>query len=409
MAATMPFVFPGPPLNVKNFGAKGNGSHDDTTAVQAAVDAAVSVNGTLYLPAGDYLATGLSHTAGSLAIRGAGIDATRLLTTVATPVFSLGTFDSTPANAWIGQVQGFDMADLTFQNVDESSIADVGDQTSIGIQDNGCGNVTGRNVAFKGLKYGIYAPYGHDYCRYYGVDFTECTTSMYFGPGSQQIYIFGGSSTLHDRAIVIEGAAQGAVYGFVFNEPKTRDIDILSPDTLESGVTGLTLANELGWTFNDCWYETGAGWNTGWGPTEHVRVGNVSDTLRIFSPKFVNSSIASGTGGMAVHTGGITYAFVNVQKGALISVDHVTVSGAYIQSIVTQPPASYQLLTVKDNKTVDGYTPIPSFASRQIGSSDISSFAGMNIAVTGSRAGNAALASLLSALTAEGIINDQSS
>lgn len=41
-------------LNVKDFGAKGNGSVDDTAAIQAAATTAASVNGAIYFPAGQY-------------------------------------------------------------------------------------------------------------------------------------------------------------------------------------------------------------------------------------------------------------------------------------------------------------------------------------------------------------------
>ena len=43
----------GAPVNVKDFGAVGDGVTDDTAAIQAAIDA--SVNKTLYFPAGDYV------------------------------------------------------------------------------------------------------------------------------------------------------------------------------------------------------------------------------------------------------------------------------------------------------------------------------------------------------------------
>lgn len=42
-------------LNVRNYGAAGNGSNDDTSAFQAAIDALPSAGGTVYVPAGDYV------------------------------------------------------------------------------------------------------------------------------------------------------------------------------------------------------------------------------------------------------------------------------------------------------------------------------------------------------------------
>jgi parallel beta-helix repeat protein len=55
-------------INAKNKGARGNGSHDDTAAIQAAVNALPSSGGTVYIPAGRYMINALkpiqmrSHT-----------------------------------------------------------------------------------------------------------------------------------------------------------------------------------------------------------------------------------------------------------------------------------------------------------------------------------------------------------
>ncbi len=55
-------------INVKNKGARGNGRHNDTAAIQAAIDALPSGGGTVYIPAGRYMINALkpltlrSHT-----------------------------------------------------------------------------------------------------------------------------------------------------------------------------------------------------------------------------------------------------------------------------------------------------------------------------------------------------------
>lgn len=58
-------------FNVKNYGAKGDGTHDDKTAIQAAVDAANAAGGgTVYLPTGTYAVSGNSNPAhGSVRLR----------------------------------------------------------------------------------------------------------------------------------------------------------------------------------------------------------------------------------------------------------------------------------------------------------------------------------------------------
>lgn len=66
-------------VNVKKtYGATGNGATDDTAALQAAITA----GGSLYLPAGSYLlngASGLSITGNAVTLRGAGAEATKIV------------------------------------------------------------------------------------------------------------------------------------------------------------------------------------------------------------------------------------------------------------------------------------------------------------------------------------------
>lgn len=72
-------------VSVKTYGATGDGSTDDTTAIQAAINATASSGGVLHFPEGDYRVTNLtipSNTAG-LTLRGEGLK-TRILTTQTT-------------------------------------------------------------------------------------------------------------------------------------------------------------------------------------------------------------------------------------------------------------------------------------------------------------------------------------
>jgi len=47
----------GAPVNVMDFGAKGDGTNDDTVAIQAAVTSLASVGGTVWFPIGNYKIT----------------------------------------------------------------------------------------------------------------------------------------------------------------------------------------------------------------------------------------------------------------------------------------------------------------------------------------------------------------
>lgn len=59
-------------LNVKNYGAVGDDTHNDTTAIQAAITALAAGGGTVYLPAGTYKLTDALTLRSNLTLLGAG-------------------------------------------------------------------------------------------------------------------------------------------------------------------------------------------------------------------------------------------------------------------------------------------------------------------------------------------------
>lgn len=73
-----------------DYGAKGDGTTDDTTAVQAAITAAQTAGGgVVYLPAGTYLVDTLNITDNGVTIRGDGMQVTHLLSKSGNSVLSL--------------------------------------------------------------------------------------------------------------------------------------------------------------------------------------------------------------------------------------------------------------------------------------------------------------------------------
>jgi len=65
-------------INVKNYGATGDGVTDDTTAIQAAFDS-LTDGGVVFFPPGSYLTTSLISTTNLVSIQGSGIKSTTLV------------------------------------------------------------------------------------------------------------------------------------------------------------------------------------------------------------------------------------------------------------------------------------------------------------------------------------------
>lgn len=67
-------------INVKWYGAKGDGIADDTDAIQAAIEKAISMKVPVYIPVGTYYVSKYLLVTGSVDIRGAGMGATSIVT-----------------------------------------------------------------------------------------------------------------------------------------------------------------------------------------------------------------------------------------------------------------------------------------------------------------------------------------
>jgi hypothetical protein len=90
-------------FNVLDYGAVGDNTNDDTSAIQAAIDAAAVNGGTVFIPAGTYKCTATLIMAKFVYIKGAGIRATTLLwnTTGAGIKMTSPINTSTPVNTGV--------------------------------------------------------------------------------------------------------------------------------------------------------------------------------------------------------------------------------------------------------------------------------------------------------------------
>lgn len=71
-------------LNVKDFGATGNGTTDDTAAISAAISALPANGGTVYFPAGTYKVSSTISITAFQRLLGAGVNATQIVSSAAT-------------------------------------------------------------------------------------------------------------------------------------------------------------------------------------------------------------------------------------------------------------------------------------------------------------------------------------
>lgn len=133
----MQLIAPRPPalvLNVKDFGARGDGITDDTAAIQAALDVVPAAGATVHFPAGTYL---VSITAGNttlgialmlprakIMLTGAGIDASVIKLASGQPEYLAVIADGTAFGTT--DLSGFTVRDLTFdQNSAGNVLTDV--------------------------------------------------------------------------------------------------------------------------------------------------------------------------------------------------------------------------------------------------------------------------------------------
>lgn len=81
-------------INVKEYGAIGNGTSDDTAAIQSAINALAGIGGTVYFPSGFYPYTSLSIPHHYVKLLGVGIGATTLAQTINGNGITIGVSDS---------------------------------------------------------------------------------------------------------------------------------------------------------------------------------------------------------------------------------------------------------------------------------------------------------------------------
>jgi polygalacturonase len=140
-------------VNVMDFGAVGDGVHDDTAAIQAAVSSLAANGGGVYFPPGSYAVSSPINPVANMAISGFGTAATKILPKTT----GMRLFE---CNAGSAQMVNISISNL---EIDAGSVTGV-----TGIYFTFCYNVAIQNITFSGCDYTVQL----DRCRY--VELNNC-------------------------------------------------------------------------------------------------------------------------------------------------------------------------------------------------------------------------------------------
>ncbi|MFC7528582.1 glycosyl hydrolase family 28-related protein [Actinoplanes sp. GCM10030250] len=142
-----------PFLDVRQFGAAGDGKTDDTRALQKALDAAAAGAGLVYLPAGTYLTRRLT-LASNVHMRGAGGDATvlQLHPGANSAILESAGFADLTGTSEPGGITGFSVRDLALDgNKDKNA------EGGYGLRIYGCQYELSEVIVFNCRQDGIYS------------------------------------------------------------------------------------------------------------------------------------------------------------------------------------------------------------------------------------------------------------
>jgi hypothetical protein len=285
-----------PSINVKDYGAVGDGVTNDTAAIQAALTAAATSNGirTVVFPA---------HTSGqgyritaSLSVANRGLNlvgqsrarGTSILSEVAGPLFTNGSDNALPWDgAYYDGVQSIYLRDLALTAVGGVTALANGTGNylagSIGLADWRGGDVQLERVTFQGFEQGFFGVQS-DVNRWTAVEFAGCKTGAYLGPRCDQLTAVACYAFNCDRALDLDRVSGHRYIGCQFVGNGT---DTINPIRVRSAwATG---SSEI--VFESCWFEHFQGFSTA-AVEAFIEVG-VGDSVTSNGVHVLNPTIAT--------------------------------------------------------------------------------------------------------------------
>ncbi len=226
-------------FNVKNFGAKGDGSTNDTTAIQTCFDAAFGTSGsphgtsspgyfsnvTVFFPPGHYIITStltLTQVMGGK-IFGAGRNVV--------------TIENTATNGSVITTNGFEFSTVSEINFVTAS------GTGIAFDLDGGASTSSQSNTFLNCSFGGGGAYGLALARVGGVQcsetlvincyFNTCTTAGFYTAGANACdnIIVGGNIAGCAKGIRVGNGAIPGIYGVSFQNQTSCDIEIANTPT----------------------------------------------------------------------------------------------------------------------------------------------------------------------------------
>jgi len=260
-------------VSVKDFGAVGNGSTDDTAAIQAAITSLVATGGTVYFPIGEYKVTStITWANNNIFLEGAGLGATTISTFIASGnVFAItnasgGGISNLNIIADTTQTSGAGVHLTNCYNVKVSDVV-IGYGLNVGVQiDGGAGQFVNTienfiiSDCFNGIALGVTGTQPQDTFLTNGI-IGSCTNAGILVKQSSGLYASSidiiscatGFSTFPDTAKsvvnsfftdVLCDTCTGSGFAFISNGGTVEQVNMVNCWGSSNTINGMILSQE---------------------------------------------------------------------------------------------------------------------------------------------------------------------